>query len=125
MFLFFHFQSSTRQKNPRSRKSDAPNRIVLQVVDVQNNVSDDTAVPDSPPSGKELSFSQNHPSPTPVLQPKITHQDEPSTMCGMEKLHLFPPKELNVLHVHIHLVVQIISDQPFSSLIKPLIIIVC
>ena len=124
-FFFFDFQSSKQQKSLRSRKSDAPVRIFLQVVDVPNNASDDTAEPDSPLSGPELSISQNHPSPMPVLQPKITHADEPSTMCGMENSIFSPPKELNVLHVHIHLVVQIISDQSFLSLIKPLIIIVC
>lgn len=79
-----YFKSSKRRKSPRSRKSEAPTRIFVQVVDIPNNVSDDTAVPDSPVSVTELSISQNHPTPMPVLDPKLNHHDESSMAHGIE-----------------------------------------
>ena len=82
--LFLYFQSSNRRKSPRSRKSELPTRIFIQVVDIPNHVSDDTAVPDSPISVTELSISQNHPTPIPVLEPKLNHHDEPPVAYGIE-----------------------------------------
>jgi hypothetical protein len=80
-------QSQKQRKSPRSRKSDQPTKIIIEVVDVSNTVSDDTAVPDSPLSEKHLSFSQSHPTPMPILEPKSNQYDEP-TSCGIENTFL-------------------------------------
>ena len=69
-------KSPKRRKSPRSRKSELPTKLVLEVVDVSNTVSDDTPVPDSPVSEKNLSLSMNHQTPMPILEPKLNINDE-------------------------------------------------
>ncbi|UJR26209.1 hypothetical protein I4U23_007552 [Adineta vaga] len=69
-------QSPVRRKSPRARKSDPPNKIVLEVVDVYNNTSDDTYVPDSPESEKQFRINTNHQTPIPVLEPKENVHNE-------------------------------------------------
>ncbi len=61
----------------------------MEVVDVPNTVSDDTPVPDSPISEKNISFNANHETPMPVLEPKLTVQDEQIITGGIEKQNLF------------------------------------
>ena len=55
---------------------------------MSNTVSDDTAVPDSPQSEKHLSFSESHPTPMPVLEPKQNQYEEPIS-CGIENNFLY------------------------------------
>ncbi|CAF4576562.1 unnamed protein product [Rotaria sp. Silwood1] len=53
-------KSPKRRKSPRSRKSDQPTKIILEVVDFQNTLSDATPIPDSSPSEKEISFNAKY-----------------------------------------------------------------
>ncbi|CAF4482870.1 unnamed protein product, partial [Rotaria sp. Silwood2] len=59
--------SPKRKKSPRSRKSDQPTKIVLEVVDFQNTMSDATPVPESPTSEKEISFNDKYST---IIMPK-------------------------------------------------------
>jgi hypothetical protein len=56
----------------------------MEIVDVPNTVSDDTPVPDSPLSDRNISFNANHQTPIPVLEPKQNLPDEQQITGGIE-----------------------------------------
>ncbi|CAF3548136.1 unnamed protein product [Rotaria sordida] len=72
--------SPKRKKSPRSRKSDQPTKIILEVVDYSNALSDTTPIPESPTSEKEISFNDKYST---VIIPKdeikLITNDEPNT----------------------------------------------
>jgi hypothetical protein len=86
-------------------------------VDLSNTISDDTPEPDSPLSEKHISYNANYETPIPVLQPMLNLNDEQNT--GGRETNIF-----FILHINIHLVVQIVYEQYFLSLIIHQIMII-
>ncbi|CAM4747225.1 unnamed protein product [Rotaria magnacalcarata] len=72
-------QSPRRKKSPRSRKSDHPSKIILEVVDVLNTVSDATPVPDSPTSEREISFNAKYATSVPKIETQLTSNEYNNT----------------------------------------------
>ncbi|CAF5152304.1 unnamed protein product, partial [Rotaria magnacalcarata] len=71
--------SPRRKKSPRSRKSDHPSKIILEVVDVLNTVSDATPVPDSPTSEREISFNAKYATSVPKIETQLTSNEYNNT----------------------------------------------